>query len=206
MRLNKIRKGSEKLTIEKARLVAHFIGDGAVFKCKHNYTMKYEVTDSESLNQVHDDLLEVYGLKPYLFWNTSGKTGKLIPFIILRSKLIYEDLMRYATYYSKDWVLKSLIMNSPRKIKVEFLRAFYDDEGSVLKKEIKLYSINKEGLEQIKILMKELGFDKLKIYSGYGCMRNVYALVTRNLNLFHEKIGFCLKRKQNKLIKYLKNN
>jgi len=124
MRIKKLKKGFEKLTKEKARLIAHLIGDGAHYITKHDYNLKYEVRDEESLKQFNDDIIKVYGLEPSWEWNTSGITGKPIKFVRLRSKLAFEDLLRYATYYSKDWQLKPLLLNASKKIKKEFLMAF----------------------------------------------------------------------------------
>jgi len=78
--------------------------------------------------------------------NPSGKTGNLIPYVRLRSKLSYQDISKYATYFSKNWEIKKPLLSAPKRIKREFLRAFFDDEGSVTKQGnkgiIKLYSIN----------------------------------------------------------------
>ena len=103
MRIKKLKYGFEKLTKEKARIIAHSIGDGCVYKSNHDYNIKYEVVDCELLESFEQDMLKVYGLKLTKGFNPSGKTDRLIPYIRLRSKLVFEDLMRYATYLSKDW-------------------------------------------------------------------------------------------------------
>ena len=202
MRIIKLKKGFEKLTKEKSRIIAHLIGDGCVFISKHDYNIKYEVIDAELLDSFENDMISVYGLKLRTYLNPSGKTEKLVPFVRLRSKLVYEDLLRYASYFSKDWRIKEELLNSSKEIKREFLRAIFDDEGSVFKQGnkgvIKLYSINLEGLKQIQTML--LGFNiKIKIYFGYGAKRNVYALLPTDLKLFYTEIGFNLKRKQDKL-------
>ena len=204
MRIKKLKKGSDKLTKEKARLIAHLIGDGAHYKTGHDYVLKYEVRDEESLQQFNDDIIKVYGLKPSWWLNTSGITGKPIKFVRLRSKLAFEDLLIYATYFSADWKLKLPILNTPLKIKKEFLRALFDDEGSVRSKwRVSLYSINKKGLFQIKKMLKELRIES-KVEVGFGCKRNVYALSIKDLKLFRNKISFSLIRKQQKLEEFIK--
>ena len=164
--------------------------------------LKYEVRDEESLKQFNDDIIKVYGLEPSWEWNTSGITGKPIKFVRLRSKLAFEDLQRYTTYFSKDWKLKHLLTNAPKEMKREFLRALFDDEGSVYKIKnkgvIKLYSINLEGLKQIQRML--MGFNIMSnLSSGYGLKRNVYALLIKDLKVFYDQLGFNLKRKQEKL-------
>ena len=94
------------------------------------------------------------------------------------------------------------ILNSSREIKKEFLRSFFDDEGSVVKQGnhgiIRLYSINLEGLRQIQKMLNEFEINS-KIDAGFGLKRNVFAIVIKDLTQFHKKIGFNLKRKQEKL-------
>ncbi|MBR9691300.1 hypothetical protein GOV06_00790 [Candidatus Woesearchaeota archaeon] len=208
MRIKKLKPGFEKLTKEKARIIAHLIGDGAHYKTNHEYVLKYEVKDEESLKQFDKDIIQVYGLKPSWEWNTSGITGKPIKFVRLRSKLAFEDLLKYSTYFSKDWKLNQLLISSSKEIKVEFLRALFDDEGSIIpykKPIIRLYSINLKGLKQIQNIL-ELDFRiKSKMIPGFGFKRNVYGLVITDLIPFNEQIGFNLRRKQNKLGKAINN-
>ena len=206
MRIKKPKKGYEKLTEEKARIVAHLIGDGAHYKTNHDYVMKYEVRDEELLNQFSEDLFKVYGLKVSKHANKSGFTDKPIYFVRLRSKLVFEDLAGYATYFSKDWRVKDQILNADLLIRREFLRAIYDDEGSVKSKyEIALYSINREGLEQIKEMLKEFHIDSC-IKSGFGANRRVYGLMVKDFISFNDKIGFNLRRKRDKLRGIIKSH
>ena len=204
MKIKNLKNGFEKLTIAKARIIAHLIGDGSVYQSNHDYNIEYEVKDLESLNSFEKDMLSVYGLKLTKGFKESGFTGKPVPFLRLRSKLAYEDLLKYSTYKSEDWKIKSKILQSSKQIKKEFLKAFFDDEGSVVpegkKGIIKLYSINKEGLQQIQKMLLEFNIDS-QLGSGYGAKRNVYALLIKALDRFHKKIGFNLARKQSKLNK-----
>ena len=96
------KNGYKRLTKEKARIIAHLIGDGGHFKYKSNYIMKYEVKDNESIKRFSEDVIKTYGLDSTYGFNPSGKTGKLIPFVMLRSRMVFDDLLDYATYYSKN--------------------------------------------------------------------------------------------------------
>ena len=206
MKIKNLKNGFEKLTIAKARIIAHLIGDGCAYISNHDYNIKYEVKDLESLRSFENDMLFVYGLRLTKGFKASGFTGKPIPFARLRSKLAYEDLLQYATYNSKDWKIKKEVLSSSRNIKREFLRAFFDDEGSITnegkKGVVKLYSINVDGLKQIQNMVLEFNIDS-RIMSGYGAKRNVYALIIKDLNKFDKEIGFNLTRKLSKL-KHLK--
>ena len=59
-------------------------------------------------------------------------------------------------------------------------------------------SINLSGLKQIQRMLVEFDIGS-KIGSGYGSRRNVYALIIIDLKRFHDKIGFNLNRKQERL-------
>tara|TARA_Y100000310_G_C20640448_1_gene793608 strand:+ start:719 stop:1345 length:627 start_codon:yes stop_codon:yes gene_type:complete len=206
MKIKEPKKGYEKITKSKARLVAHLIGDGCVYNHKGDYNIKYEVVDKELLDLFFKDLLEVYGLIPFRGFTPSGKTQKLIPYVRLRSRRAYDDLMRFATYFSSDWKIKNTIMNSPLYIKREFLRAIFDDEGSVIpegkKAIIRLYSINYKGLKQVEKLLNE--FEIMCIMrKGFGEKRNVFALTLKDICKFRKHIGFKLLRKNRRLDSFL---
>lgn len=207
MRIKNPKVGFEDLTKEKARIIGHLIGDGCVYKCRTDYNMKYEVKDNDLLEQFEKDLIFVYGLKPTKGFNPSGKTSKLIPYVRLRSKLVFGDLKRYCEFGSANWFVPSQILFANQNIKIEFLRALFDDEGSVIPERdsaiIRLYSINLAGLKQIQKMIEEFNIPS-KIVAGYGSKRNVYGLIIRNIKLFCSKIGFNSIRKQSKLRKYVK--
>lgn len=198
MRIKEPKKGFEKLNSAKSRIIAHLIGDGCLYKTNSDYVLKYEVKDEELLNQFAKDIVSVYGLKPSFEINYSGKTGKPINFVRLRSKIAYVDLLNYSSYYSKDWKLKKAIIESKLNLKKEFLKALFDDEGTIANREIRLYSINKKGIEQIQSMLLNFGIES-KIRDGYGERRNVFGLIVLNKLKFKNKIGFNLKRKQEKL-------
>jgi intein-encoded DNA endonuclease-like protein len=198
-----LQKGYEHLTPAKARIIAHLIGDGCVYRSSEtNYVIKLEVTDAESLDQFESDLISVYGLEPTRGTNRSGKTGKLIPFVSLLSKRAYEDLHTYCEFRSSTWFVPSQIFAADLSIKREFLRALFDDEGTVIregrKMKVRLYSINYKGLCQIQQILQEFGLESI-IKAGYGCKRNVFGLIPKDTHLFAQKIGFNLQRKQSLL-------
>jgi intein/homing endonuclease len=183
------------------------IGDGCVYKCQTDYNIKYEVKDIDSLKQFKEDLIGVYGLKVLEGYNPSGKTGRLIPYVRLRSKLAFDDLMTYCNFDSVNWYVPKEIFNTEKRIKREFIKALFDDDGSVIPGnnfiEVRLYSINLKGLKQIQRLLDEFSINS-KIRSGYGCKRNVYGLViVKDVKRFNSELGFGLVRKQEKLDNYL---
>ena len=202
MKLKRLKKDFEILSVPKARIIAHLIGDGSVYKSNNDYNIKYEVKDPESLNSFEQDMMEVYGLKLTKGWHPSGFTGKLIPFVRLRSKLVYEDLLNFASYKSQNWEIKNELTKSSKEIKKEFLKAFFDDEGSVIVRnkrvEVRIYSINLKGLMQIRDILLEFELES-RIVPGYGERRNVFAIILKNPLKFKNEIGSGLQRKQVKL-------
>ena len=40
-----LREGFKELTAAKARIIAHLIGDGCVYKSNHDYNIKYEMSN-----------------------------------------------------------------------------------------------------------------------------------------------------------------
>ncbi|MBU0460679.1 MAG: hypothetical protein KJ597_04815 [Nanoarchaeota archaeon] len=207
MRIKNLKPGFERLTNAKARLIAHLIGDGCVYKCRTDYNIKYDNIDSELLNQFVKDFNDVYGYKITIAFKPSGKTGLPLPYLRFRSKLIYEDLKSYCEYASAVWFVPKQILNNSKNIQKEFLKALFDDEGSVIPYGktaiLRLYSINLKGLKEIQELLQNFNFDSV-IVVGFGCKRNVYGLTIKDISNFHHKIGFYCIRKQKKLLKYVK--
>ena len=202
MRIKKLKERYEELTEEKARLLGHLIGDGCVSQSGTNYVIKYEVKDRDLLDQFEADLVNVFGLKPTRGQNPSGKKGVLIPYVSLRSKLAFNNLKQYCEFRSDRWSIPTKILNAHDQIKVEFLRALFDDEGTVVPQkysfQIRLYSINLKGLKQVERLINTFRIPS-RILSGYGNKRNVYELIIEDNRMFHSKIGFSCIRKQERL-------
>ena len=101
--------------------------------------------------------------------------------------------MNYFESYStsnENTKIPKIIMNANKKTKIEFLKCFWEDEGSIsnvgrLTGDSKSYNI----IHQLKGLMEELGFDlricKYLEYTGY--MYKIYLLKSeKNLKLFFD--------------------
>jgi len=200
VRKNAIKPQRDGVSPAKSRLMARLIADGAVYKSKSNYTMKYECQDRGLLESFVNDFKEVYGLEPKRGWNRSGKTGRLVPYCRVRSVDAYKDLVSYSSYYSRKWRVPLEIIGSPRDVQKCFVQAFFDDEGTVLRKAnlLRMYSINKRGLEDIGLILRGFGIAH-KLRSGFGLRRNVYGIeiVGRGMvQKFYEVFGsMCYKKK-----------
>lgn len=208
MRIKQLKAGYNQLNLAKVRIVARLKFDGCLSKSGTNYVIKYEMIEEDLLQSFRDDLVSVYGLEPSRLMHKSGKTGKLLPLYYLRAKLVYNDLMKYGPFDSYNWRIPAQILSSSHNVKKEFVRCFFDDEGSVVLKRngksgvIKAYSINLVGLTQISELLNGFGIGR-KLYSGYGAKRNVFGIVISDLKKFSQLIGFSCARKTTKLQLFL---
>jgi len=207
MRINGITSQPSKLTKSKARLIAHLKADGYVGRCgkrKTNYWIALECGNKGELKKFERDILDIYGLRAKWALNESGKKpGTYNWKVFIRSKLAYEDLQRYGPYDSYSWKVPQEIKAANKAIKAEFIRAFFDDEATVLPKcrIIRLYSINLKGLTEILHMLREFGICG-KIYSGFGLRRNIFGLEIRgqkNIGIFREEINFSIPEKTKKL-------
>ncbi len=210
MRIHKITPQTSELTLAKVRLIARLKGDGSVFRSGRNktiYWLKYEVSNYDDIRSFADDIKEVYGLEPKFCLHRSGKNpNKLLPVVFVRSKLAYQDITKYGPYNSREWIVPDVILNGSYINKVEFIKAFAEDEGTVTSNQVRIYSINFTGLKQISDMLVSFNIEN-RIIGGFGASRNVYAIVIskkKHLSTFAGLIGFRSDRKNNKLKELLK--
>ncbi|MFQ6009686.1 MAG: hypothetical protein ACE5J7_01015 [Candidatus Aenigmatarchaeota archaeon] len=154
-----IQKG---LSIEKTRIIAHCLFDGNVMPKR--YRISYGNKSKGLIRQFTGDFKKVYGLsKPYIYvdkWNCITAT--------FRSKLIIEDLLSYTPAYTTSDPKASTtvpreILKGSKQNKIAFLRAFWDDEGSVLlnkgSRSLVAVCYNDEVLLDIYKMHRDLGVD-----------------------------------------------
>ncbi|NIO22636.1 MAG: hypothetical protein GTN38_01230 [Candidatus Aenigmarchaeota archaeon] len=205
MRLKQI-KPQKGITKEKARLLARLKADGSVFKSNTDYVVSYDSSNLQEIQRTSSDISKVYGLRVKILRHRSGKNPqKLLYKMFVRSKLMYEDLLLYGKYRSENWEVPTEILNAIIDIKREFLRTFFEDEGTVLKNEIRLYSINKIGLTKIQELLREFEIESV-IRGGFGLKRNVHAISIgkkQERAKFSSLIGFLSEEKNRKLSNFL---
>lgn len=211
MRIKPIKMQPLQLIPAKARIIARLKADGAIFvppRHRTEYCIQCASSDMNKLHQFSDDLKGVYGLDVELQWHRSGKKpSKLLPQIRVRSKLAFMDLQKYGPFGSRKWRVPREITRASRKIQAEFLRTFFEDEGSVIvrEKEVRLYSINFDSLEELLVLLRNFGI-KGKLKKGFGAKRNVFAIVIEgknNLAIFKKEINFWSCEKCEKLMTLL---
>lgn len=205
MKIKQISPQPEELIPAKARLIARLKADGSTFIAGDtNYWLKFDSKNQQELDAFSRDIQEVYGLKTKEEFKRSGKNpSKMLKHVYVRSKLAFDDMQKYGPFYSANWRVPIQIKESSKEIKSEFLRIFAEDEGSVLvgDYEVRIYSINEIGLNQLVELFKEFSIET-KIRKGFGLKRNVFGLIIRgkgNLTRFRDFIGFRSEVKMKKL-------
>ncbi len=160
-----IKNQKQKLTLVKTRIIGNLLFDGSVFRSKKYYYGIMYVNASESLvKQFCKDMENVYGLKPSIF-KERGKT------LVYRakniSKPIYLDLLKYTPSYSTSNEIVSIpeeILNGFKRIKLEFLRTFWDNEGSISK------DGRLRGYSKSLVIIKQL----FEIHEQFGFEGNIY--------------------------------
>ncbi len=150
---------------EEARLAAHICGDGCLStwieknslqivngRRYHQKRRRYEIIYSNNevllLNQFSRDLKKVFGVKPRIYKDE----------VRTKSKRIFEHLQGLGGGGSYDWSISKKIMGASKAIKAEWVTAFFDDEGTVDRKQhrVRIRSMNSKGLASVRKLLKDL--------------------------------------------------
>ena len=121
----KLKDGCRKMSSEKASIVAHSLFDGCIGKREVRYFNKNRVLIQEFI----DDMKAVYGLEPNSQTIKNGVTT-----IEFYNLALTEDLLSYTPSYSTNdsrAKVPTAIITSRGSVIREFLRAFWDDEGTV---------------------------------------------------------------------------
>lgn len=95
------------------------------------------------------------------------------------------------------------------EINADYVRGFADADGGISGHVVSLHNTDLELMGRIAEFLEYLGLDFMVTYKQpKGCLKCATLQITglRNLLIYHDKIGFCMERKQEKLkerIKYL---
>lgn len=211
--IHKIPEKSRLLTKEKAYLLGVLCGDGyiRIHKSGHGFLVGLNVCDEDFADEFVKCLKEVYTLPPSKKFRKYRATNfcenpKSQFAVNLTSKLVVYDLLRYSkSFKTKEWKIPKQILESSLEIKSNFLKGLFDSEGTIrLKRKghayLQICSGNNCSLLKVRDLLKK-DFDiDLKI--GYNNV-NVMVLYSenyKNIKNYYNKIGFSIKRKQEKLL------
>ena len=185
MNFKEINYKNIKITPEFARLHAHICADGYIYSGKskrsqneliahprrnlirNRFYVRYVNMEETLKNQFEEDIMSVFGRKSQ--WLKKLEIG-------VCGKWIYEIFFNLGALKSHSWFIPKKIRKSRRKVRAEWLKAFFDDESYVSKKQkrIVLNMVNKNGLDQVQLMLGDFGIKSrlkgpynYKKYSSY---------------------------------------
>lgn len=192
----------------KARILGYIAGDGNISvrtvngKTQH-HAVRFFPDHSSLIKVLSDAFVRVYNKKPII--------KKEHNFYILKvySKPIVLDILKYAKFGIHIWCLPNILLID-KKSKQEWLRAFFDAEAYVGKDHIKLHSVNKNGLIEIKnMLLKDFNIET-KMYQyvpknpNYS-IQHILMITSKTMRTrYLDEIGFNHKVKIDKLLTSLR--
>jgi len=143
-----------------ARIAGHLVGDGGI---NNSLIVHYTNTNYYLLNQFKKDILQVFGNIKYGKYSHSGKKHVKTIWFPRVIGLLLNKMFGKQVKGSKH--IPKIIFKSDNKYKTIFLRALFDDEGSVHVEPytISLMMVGKNFIKNIKKLLKELGINTSRI-------------------------------------------
>lgn len=195
-------------SIEEARIHAHLCGDGSAWishekrstgslkkhKRRNIFRDERKIAFTnfckELLNQFSSDMLKAFNRK-------CTKVHNGTELRVNGTKHILERLKIPLPFNSFNWFIPPEVLFSSPEVKCEWLRAFFDDEGTVhRKKGVEVEVVNKNGLLQVQKLL-----DDLRIETTFIELKNSFRLRVRSRSLlrFSQLIGFVHPKKKKRL-------
>ena len=207
-----------RMTPEFARLHAHICGDGCLFKVKTNRSKK-ELIQHPRKNTVRNRfhlsycntnkvLIKLFIVDLKKAFNRVGVYVSNKHQVDVQAKWLYDLFKNLGAGKSKEWFIPKEIMSSSNAIKIQWLKAFFDDEAYVSKKQkrIVLNVVNYEGLKQIQSLLNGLMItSRLKGPYYYKKFYSYHLTIYKNsLTSYSNLIGFNHPKKKEKLQEIVK--
>lgn len=162
---------------------------------RRRYEIGYCNTNKELLEEFSKDVLAVYKIRVRRRKSTD---------LVFKSKRVYSRIKELGGGNTLGWSIEEEIMKSEKIVKRFWLRAFFDDEGTVDKTKfvVRVKSMNRAGLNQARCLMDTIGVTSR--ITGPNCDDSWYLTVSRrDLITFQKTIGFNHPKKKLLLDKIL---
>jgi hypothetical protein len=163
-----------------SRIIAKISGDGHLNKRYIRYSNKCKLLRDEFVADIHREFRKVHIIK--------GVVNSGTPFVQIQDKKLNKYLQKFhPNYKSKNLIVPKQIRDSRLSIQVEYLRALFDDDGTV---GIRVYEKTKEWKRDIKIDSK-----------SKALLRDIKELLKKGFKIETNKIGSC--QKEDKVWHYL---
>jgi len=192
-----------QVTPEEARIHAHVCGDGSLGIAKrkrgNKSELEYEVTytnkDSVLLNEFKADVKSVYN-------RVASQSGWNVKF---SSKRVFERLKELGAGDSHTWYISDQILESQKDVKRAWIRAFWDDEGTVGRNGLLASSVNHHGLSQVCDMMRSIGVPAhiTGPYRDKTSFKWHLRVNKRDVASFAMNIGFNSPQKLSELMRFL---
>lgn len=200
-------KSHKNTNFLKARICGYLAGDGnvAIRREKSSNKIHHEIRFFPD----HSSLIKPYVIAFKKAYNKTPHVVKKNNYYEIRidSKIVANDLLPLCSFGTENWTIPEF---NERKCKIEWLRALFDSDSYVGKKQVRLKFVNKKGLESVKRLLNEFNIETSKIYRYKPKNRrwNInYILDIRkikSLKKFSKIIGFNHKLKEEKLLNLIR--
>jgi len=196
---------TKEAKILKSLLCGMLCGDGSVQVRKEKQYSHYQLDffpDDKRMAEVYCLILQrVYNKQPTV------KKEKSYFSVRLTSRSVVEDLLQITSYGIKAWRVPSSLFFTDVNKKA-WLQGFFSAEAYVSAKQIKLQTVNEEGMRQVSQLLTEIGI-RHKFYLYIPKLPNcspVYIIMINSKEdrkRFYAEVGFCHTKKMNQLRKSL---
>lgn len=209
-----VKQNSHKLSNKnlislKARIFGYLAGDGYVSILKggngyNYYEINFYPDDYSTLVMFVEAFRVVYRKEPAIY----RYKNKRIYYVRCRDKKICKELLSIARFKSLEWNIPFKLLKNV-KSKKEWLRAFFDCEAHVARKQIQLQSVNFSGLKQVQKLLQHFSIES-KIYKyerknkKWNTNYILCIMKRESRKNYLKKIGFNHSKKKEKLESILK--
>ena len=167
---------NKEVTQELARVHAHLCGDGSVctWKTKEKDRKLTAVTvycnnNQKLLDNFRNDFSKIFGVKMKMRNNRD---------VSIRSIRIYTELTnRFGKFGSYQWRIHSSIKNAGKEIKLEWLKAFFEDEAYDEKRynRLRIKCMNYSGIKDAKEMLDSLNIKST--LTGPNCDKSYYLTI-----------------------------
>jgi len=184
-------------------ILGHICGDGTIIRKnpKKGISLKYINSEPSLINSFQEKMKKIFGEIDANIQIRNGPGYRRKNFCLQYPSIISLFILSVFDYKTgEEMDIPNFIFELPEKAKFSFLRALFDDEGTVNIKEKRIVIGLKpqKPIEQIRNLLIYLKFHPTKIYES-GNILKISLQKKKDIILFNKIIGFKHPLKQRKL-------